>query len=99
MEREQLKQRLSELHQELSGSEPVDPELKSLLQQIAGDIDSLVDRSDSSGGEGEVGEIPADVKQGLIDRMLDVTTEFEESHPNLTTIIGRIADALSRFGI
>ena len=35
----------------------------------------------------------------LIDRLRAATEHFEESHPDLTAVTGRIADLLARMGI
>lgn len=95
-EREQLKNRLGELHEQLTHGGEVDPETRELLVQLAADIDSLLVRSRAGAEE----DLPDEgEKQSLVDRMMDMTSEFEESHPTLATTIGRIADALSNIGI
>ncbi|QDT33312.1 DUF4404 family protein [Thalassoglobus polymorphus] len=98
MEREQLKQTLSELHQELAESpDLVDTETKALIQQLATDI-QLVCTSDSV-EPGEKSEPVQIEKEGVLDQLLSLTDEFEESYPKLAEAIGRVATALSRIGI
>lgn len=98
MEREQLKQRLGELHQELQSGSLDDPEVQELLQQLAGDIDGLLQRT-AEPDEEPTETSPADERQTLLDRLLGLTEEFEDSHPQLAEVIGRVASALSRIGI
>ncbi len=98
MEREQLKETLSELHQELGESpELVDDETKALIQQLAADI-QLVCSPESTETE-DVNEQVQIEKEGVLDQLLGLTEEFEESHPKLAEVIGRVATALSRIGI
>jgi hypothetical protein len=35
----------------------------------------------------------------LVDRLRLATKRFEETHPKLTAVVGRVADALSNLGI
>lgn len=88
MDSEQLKATLRQLHEELGRGATVDPETESLLQQLAEDIDELSTRQ-ALGPE----------RQGLLDRLLDLSEGFEESHPQLARAIGSVAEALSRLGI
>ena len=101
MERELLKERLNELHQELQSSETVDPEVQELLEQVSGDIAGLLMKTAPEGAAEETAaEIsPEDEKQTLLGRLLNLTEEFEDSHPQLAEAIGRVASALSRIGI
>lgn len=98
MEREQLKQRLSELHQELQSSELDDPDVQSLLHQLSDDIDDLLQRA-SAAEPAETEKSRGEKKQSLLDRLLSLTEEFEDSHPQLAEAVGRVAAALSRIGI
>lgn len=98
MERHNLKETLTELHQELAASPTsVDGETKVLLQQLAADIDRICDVPEPT-AEAEVNVAPEE-KEGVLDQLLSLTEEFEESHPKLAEVIGRIATALSRIGI
>jgi len=91
MEREELKQTLQQLHQQLQSGEPVDPQLAALLQQVSQEVILLASTTSP---------LPADMqKESLLDRMLGLTQEFEETHPLLAEAIGRVATAFSRIGI
>lgn len=95
MEYEELKATLHQLHQQLRNGEPIDPQLAVLLQQISQGVNQLT-------GPDQVprtGIAETEQKQSLLDRMLSLTEEFEETHPHLADAIGRVATALSRIGI
>lgn len=93
---EKLKQTLVELHEELNAApEKIDAETQALLKQLSSDIDQLF-RDVSQPAQAAIE--PAE-KEGMIDRLMHLTDEFEESHPQLAEIIGRVASALSRIGI
>lgn len=97
MERQKLKETLTELHRELETStEPVDAETVALLRQVATDIDRVcVDEPSAE----EIEPPVVEEKEGMLDQLLSLTEEFEESHPKLAEIIGKVATALSRIGI
>lgn len=98
MERQKLKETLTELHQELAASpDAIDGETKTLLKQLATDIDQVCDADDPDSDETSLA-IP-EQNEGMLDQLLDLTKEFEESHPKLAEAIGRVASALSRIGI
>ena len=63
---------------------------RALLAELARDIETLLERSDA-------GEEEPDGR--LVGALRTATERFEESHPELTAVVGRIADALSRLGI
>ena len=82
-----LREDLERLRRELREGPDVDDEtrqqLASLMQEIEGAI----------GQSGEVGD------DSLGERLRAATERFEESHPSLTAVVGRIADLLSGMGI
>lgn len=95
MEAEKLKQTLAELHQELAQSPTLlNDETKRLLRQLALDIDEVCEAA----SDPIEGKLPVE-KEGILDQLLSLTEEFEESHPQLAEVIGRVASALSRIGI
>ncbi|MBT5019325.1 DUF4404 family protein [bacterium] len=97
MERQKLKETLTELHSELETStEPVDAETIALLRQVATDIDKVC-LTESPAVEEESPVV--EEKEGMLDQLLSLTEEFEESHPKLAEVIGKVASALSRIGI
>lgn len=90
MQHEELKQTLRSLHDELASSQKVDPELRALLTSLAEDIDGVLHPAAPP-------RAPDD--EPLADRVTGVRQHFEEEHPQLAAIIGRIADGLSQLGI
>lgn len=88
MAQEQLKELLKKLHDELSKTETLDDDAKTLLGTVVDDIEAVAG-SDNA----------ADEPHGLIDRLKEATQDFEEDHPELTQSIGRVIDALARLGI
>jgi hypothetical protein len=90
MEKDRLREDLERLHQELSRSESVDAASRGLLVDLLHDIEAVLERSEDETGESG---------DSLIQRLRETTGHFEESHPTLTELVGRIADVLSRLGI
>ena len=82
-----LREELEHLHRELSETTSLDPEAQALLSELAGDIERLL--ADKASGSGEP----------LADRLVAATERFERTHPKLTAVVGRVADALANLGI
>ena len=89
MPRDQLRQRIEELLRELEAIETSDPEARRRLEGVLHDIREAVDTGDDESSEGE----------SLLDRLNEATRHFEESHPTLTAMVGRVADSLANLGI
>lgn len=83
-----LSEILSELHQALEDSGDLSAEVRQELREAAEDIQRALDPEDDS-------ELSAPLGQ----RLTAALEDFEQSHPRLTGIVGRIADALSDLGI
>ena len=90
MPKDQLRQTLAALQTELSTQPDLDAETRDQLVQVAGEIDELLGRDDHGGDEAD---------ESLLDRINGLAQPFEESHPNLAAVLGRIADGLSQLGI
>ena len=90
MSESQLREHLERLHTELEETDSVDDEARRLLVEVMRDIRAVLDRSD---GE------PASSNPSLADRLAEATQRFEESHPTLAAMVGRVADTLSNLGI
>lgn len=90
MDKQQLITGLQELHAELLQSERADPETLAALSALTGDIQRLLE------GEGKPSAADvAPVSHGLRDLML----RFEAEHPEVSSTIGKVADALAAIGI
>lgn len=92
MPQDDLKQTLKSLQRELSASESVDPDLRDELAQLVTEIEAALRRS-------RPGDPESDEDESLLDRVNGLGSHFEETHPKLAQIIGRIADGLSQLGI
>jgi hypothetical protein len=87
--REHLDNRIQELLDELEKIEPADPVRRDRLAHVLHDIRSMVAESESQSDEHET----------LRERFDEAARQFEESHPTLTAVVGRVADALANLGI
>jgi ElaB/YqjD/DUF883 family membrane-anchored ribosome-binding protein len=79
---------LAELHEVLEASGDLSEDVRQELREAAEDIRQALDPADER-----------EMSVSLRDRLSAALEDFEESHPRLTGIVGRIADALSDMGI
>jgi len=82
-----LKNTLKDLHGHLASAGPVDPELRSLLQQLDDDIRHLLNRQE---GEPE---------NGLAERAQQLSARFAAQHPQLEGALRELARTLDSLGI
>ncbi len=85
MTHEDLVHALEVVHQELSDAEHLDPDEVERLRGTMAEIQTALE---SQSDESEV----------LSNRISDSARHFEESHPQLTNTLGRIADMLQQMG-
>ena len=87
--RNQLRESIQHLQDELTSGEPLSNEDRVELETVLGEVTGILDseESESSAEGGSFRELPT-----LVER-------FESTHPNLAVVLGRIADALSQLGI
>jgi len=90
MPKAQLSERIQELLGELERVETTDEEARDRLANVLKDIREAIE---------ERGEEASDENESLLERLNEATHHFEESHPTLTAMVGRIADSLSNLGI
>ena len=90
MDDPKLREQLEQLQVEIRQSRSVDEEGKALLRDLDADIHDLLARS-----EGEA----VDVQPSTVDRLQDLLTYFEVSHPSLTALISKLLETLSNAGI
>lgn len=90
MDKQQLHNRLEELHGELQQIESVDEHERQTLQKLMGDIKKLVEAEESD-------------QHSVYDRLGEGLREgierFEASHPRTTMLMGQMIDALAKMGI
>jgi hypothetical protein len=79
---------LAELHEALEASGDLGKEVREELQEAVEDIRRALDPAHDS-----------ELSSSLGKRLTAALEDFEESHPRLTAIVGRVADALSDIGI
>ena len=79
---------LAELHEVLEASGDLAVDVREELREAAEEIRQALDPSDER-----------ELSVSLRDRLSAALENFEESHPRLTGIVGRVADALSDMGI
>lgn len=82
-----LREDLERLRRELQEGPELDAETRRQLADLMQEIEATI------GPEGEARD------ESLGDRLRTATERFEESHPSLTAVVGRIADLLSGIGI
>jgi hypothetical protein len=87
MTEKNLKELLSELHDELDGTEKVDDETLELVRDLDEEINRLLEDSDES-----------DI-DNVLDRARSVETRFAVDHPVAERFLREIIDALAKVGI
>lgn len=90
MEKDELLTTLERLHLDLSETDEVDPEAERLLRAVTEDIQRLLDDEKES---------PPEDSKSLSTKLESLTLSWEEEHPQIAQLIGRIASALANFGI
>jgi chromosome segregation ATPase len=89
MARSELRETLARLDEELQRTNQLDDASRRQLERLAREIDELLHRESRE----------PDGLEALGERLRDAVAQFEESHPALTTAVGRVADALASLGI
>lgn len=87
---QRLRELLEELHSQLEEDGSVRDEPRDLLQTVMGDIQERLDR-----GTDQAEDWPS----SLGERLKESLEHFGESHPTVTSAVGRVLDALSNMGI
>ena len=88
MQREQLKQTLSSLHEALAGEADIDPELQSLLATLDDDIQQLL--SEESGTE---------ETSDTLDAAEFLAARFAVDHPRIEALVREVVAALAKMGV
>ena len=87
--RDQLRESIQHLQDELSSGEPLSSEDRSQLETVLGEVSGMLESEDVDDTEWtwSFEDLPT-----LVER-------FESTHPKLAVVLGRIADSLSQLGI
>lgn len=84
-----LQKHIEAMHAELSRIDTVDPQSRTLLITLLGDITRLLENSSDT---------PAN-QHNLAERLDELAVHFEAEHPSLGTALRRVVDALGKAGI
>ena len=85
MDRERLRRLLEELHAELAGTDPVNPEARMQLRRLQHEISEALGK-----------ETPP---PSLRDRLEDGVAQFEASHPTVARRLAEVIDTLALYGL
>lgn len=84
-----LRRQIEALHTQLTQVDSVDPQSRTLLIELLGDITRLLEKS---------GPGPAE-DHNLAERLDELAVHFEAEHPSLGAALRRVVDALGKAGI
>lgn len=87
MERQQLKNLLGQLRDELERTDHLDPDLQNLATDLGEQLDRLVHEEDHN------------LADDIEDHVERVAVEFEVKHPRTGAILRELGDILSKMGI
>lgn len=86
-----FRETLSQIHSELERANSVDDESRKILVELLHDIERILTADANLDRTQEAGGVLGQLKKSV--------EHFEDSHPFLASLIGRIADGLSNMGI
>ena len=89
MPKRPLQQQLTELHEELASAAELDPGLRRLLKEVAGDIEKVLDETAAEDR----------LDEDLVSRVRQATVDFEAEYPRVSQILGELTDTLTKLGI
>jgi len=90
MDNQELDKLLHQLHDEINKTQTVDENGSEMLRDLEGDIRTLLERSK---------ENPVQLHPSIVQRLEATISQFEVTHPELTTLISRLLDSLSTAGL
>jgi predicted component of type VI protein secretion system len=90
MQQSEFNEMLKKLHEELISTESLDNTSIELLENIQGDLETILDEEQETGQEEH---------QSLSDKLRDAVDEYEESHPNLVIAMKHVLDSLANMGL
>ena len=90
MDKQNLHDRIEQLHRELQEIESIDQSERQTLDQLIADIRKLQEQSE--------GHTPLEYSR-LRDRLKESVARLEASHPTVTLVMGRVIDQLAKMGI
>ena len=90
MSTEDLREILNNLHAQLQDATPKSDEERELLEQAVAEI---------RGALVAAGAPTAESHGPVLERLKELTERFEDNHPGLTFMVGRLGDMLGKLGI
>jgi len=87
MNKDELRARLAALHQELDGVDTVDAETRTLLRQLANDIQPILEPSGDSASA-------AEHTDALKERLAKSIAQVEGEHPKLAQTLTNLVDTM-----
>lgn len=90
MHKKQLDERLKALHDELEQIKSVDEKELQILEQLNTDIQGILEQQETDQSHSY---------DQLDERLKSAMEQFAASHPQMTSLMGQIADMLARIGI
>jgi hypothetical protein len=90
MEREELHQKLEELHQTLGETEAGNAGEREVLEKLRSDVGAVLSEKET---------LHPRRYESLAARLREGIEELEASHPNAALLMGRVVDALANLGI
>lgn len=96
MDKENLKNLLASLHQELEGADRIDGETRALVEQLHSDIEKL--GSPHRNAESNV-ESSAEQEANVLQQAESLEVRFAAKHPTAEGLVREIIDILGRMGI
>jgi hypothetical protein len=82
--RESLRQHLDELHAELTSTETLDPETRAMLEEVARDIEQVLEGGTDDSVRG---------------RVEGAAVRFEAEHPRFARLLSEVTDTLAKIGV
>jgi chromosome segregation ATPase len=96
---ENLKSHLKDLHTNLSQTSDVDEELQTLLRQLDGDIQTLLERRTVAEAQADLEANAASDTYGIAERTQELTARFAVEHPRLEPALRELGRLLANMGI
>jgi len=90
MDKQEFREQLQRLHEKLQRLGAADESDRVLLQQLSTDIQTLLEHKE---------DYERHHYDTLGDRLRETIEKIEADHPNVTLLMGQIADALAKIGI
>lgn len=98
MPRQQLRESIRHLREELASGDPLSRDERERLERVLGEVSNVL--AGEGAGEPAESDESEESWSGLdLDDLSSLVDRFEDTHPNLSVVLGRIADALSQLGI